>query len=198
MTIERGDLARSGGQSFSVRRFTVQNLCVFACVCMHPVPGRCNVGLKKQRRVGDEGRSVGPEPKVERTGPGPRRRKLQGPADPEGTVDGSRQTSNIWGSWRERLNLDAGLFRSGPAAAMGTGGGVPSLIGTGPRLGARLVPKRPERCGATSIDALHSSRDMTGHTRSGQEQRAESKRADHHDGRMPHPPESAEADRENE
>lgn len=107
--------------------------------------------------VGDEGRTVGPEPKVERTGPGPRRRKLQGPVDPEGTVDGSRQTSNIWGSWSQRLNLVAGVLRSGPAAAMETGGGVPPLIGTWPRLGAQTGAKTTRTVGATSIHALHSS-----------------------------------------
>lgn len=122
LTIERGDLARSGGQSFSVRRFTVQNLCVFACVCMQPVPGRCNVGLKKQRRVGDEGRSSRPRAEGRTHGARPEKTEASGTgrsggnsrwesADVKYLGQLERETESQRGSLQERPRRGNGDWR---------------------------------------------------------------------------------------
>lgn len=97
----------------------------------------------------------------------------------------------IWGSWRQSLNLVAGVSRSGPAAAYGDWRRRALSDWNLAANGGQACAKNDQN-GATSIQALHyTTADMTGHTCStgtaqdstGAERRMQS--ADHHDGSMP-------------
>lgn len=110
-----------------------------------------------------------------RTGPGPRRRKLQGAAESGGDSRWvSADVKYLGQLGTKRLNLVAGAFRSGPAAADGDGRRcAPLLIGTRLRLGVRLLLKMTR----TVPQALmhYSSADVINHNRTGQEETAESR-----------------------